>query len=412
MLNRLSLVLLLAACQPKAEALDLAIESGDAVPTRTLTAAELNDAPRLELDHEVEIPGDSTATLLTRVDGLVINDAGEVTLADPQTHVVRVFSRDGKVLRRFGGRGDGPGELRRPFLITSRADTLFVVDENGINMFTLDGRYLDRTPIAMITNRQGRSYAQHFPRTIAATGSRLVISDVPPSMQGHDTTYQETYSLRQVDPQTGVISEAFQQILSEKYYPRGISARWRARFGVERQFGLMPDGAVIVNGFEGRTLNVYVDGRQTARVVFDAPRREVTNRELDALTDQRTRVLKEHMATTEISYPPGYLQKSIKHTKRLPYFRYHPAVGRILVSTDGHVLVHRPDLSEGTFDWDALWGPTVWNVLTNDLRVVGRIELPAGFTPVAFNGSMIAGTTRDSLDVPSVSAYRVRGGVH
>ena len=404
------LCVVVVACQPDATALDPLVGDAVGVPTTTLHAGDVNDVPTLPLTLEANIPGNATHALLTRIQGLLITDAAEVTVPDAQAHIVRVFTRDGELLRQFGGRGDGPGELRRPFLIASFKDTVYVVDERGINVFAPDGRYLRRASIEMISNRKGRSYEQHFPQSIAIADGRAVISETPITMlmQSPDTAYQVYANLRLADLRTGALGEPIQQIPSPVYYPVVPAARWSARFGPEGSFVVRPDASVIVAGLEGRSLDVFVAGLRVRRIVFDVPRREVTRKELEAMTTIRHQRLKDMMEnSSNTAYPANFLKTSVEGTKRLPFFKHHPAVGRIIASEEGRLLVNRPDLSAGGLGWASLRGKTVWNVFSGDFRAVGKVEFPEGFTPLAFHGDMVAGTSVDSLDVPSISGYRI-----
>lgn len=81
---------------------------------------------------------------LERPTGVAIA-AGRVYVVDPPRHTVVAFSPEGHELLRFGGRGDGDGELNFPTSIAPTADgQLLVVDALNFRIvrYSLEGRYL------------------------------------------------------------------------------------------------------------------------------------------------------------------------------------------------------------------------------------------------------------------------------
>ena len=52
--------------------------------------------------------------LFTRIESIVEDTRGRLLVADLQSHEVRVFGSEGDFQFRFGGQGEGPGELTQP----------------------------------------------------------------------------------------------------------------------------------------------------------------------------------------------------------------------------------------------------------------------------------------------------------
>lgn len=66
-----------------------------------------------------------------------IDKEGFIYAVDNREHTVFIFNKEGKLLGKFGGWGQGPGELQWPAKISvdKKSGEIFVKDNTGINMF-------------------------------------------------------------------------------------------------------------------------------------------------------------------------------------------------------------------------------------------------------------------------------------
>ena len=90
--------------------------------------------------------------------GLSIGPHGQVFVLDRQAHSITVFDPEGRFLRRFGGRGEGPGEFRGPSAMTWDAcGRLWVIDafNHRYTAFDSTGRVLEtlRRPFTTVHGR-------------------------------------------------------------------------------------------------------------------------------------------------------------------------------------------------------------------------------------------------------------------
>jgi hypothetical protein len=209
-----------------------------------------------------------------------------------------------------------------------------------------------------------------------------------------------------VNKETGRLGPTFQAILSSLHYPNPAQ-KWSAFFAPQSYFALRADGRVLVAGLDGATIDVFKDGRQERRIIFRAHRRPVTNDEIRGRIERRVSKWAEKAARPGFVMPRNYVRENEKRSKKLPHYRYYPVVGRIIAGRDGKVLVERPDISQGSLDWDGPSGPTRWTLLSSDFELIGNVDLPAGFAPSIMNADEIVGTVRNAVDVPSVEVYSI-----
>lgn len=69
--------------------------------------------------------------LFSRIESIAEDADGRLIVADLQAHEVRVFDPDGRFLYRFGGGGDGPGDLTHPCCLAFGPDGLLWVRESA-----------------------------------------------------------------------------------------------------------------------------------------------------------------------------------------------------------------------------------------------------------------------------------------
>ena len=85
-----------------------------------------------------EIDGDDPY-LFTRIESIVEDAGGRLTVADLQSHQVRIFGSEGTLLFRFGGQGEGLGELTQPCCLGFGPDSaLWVRESVRYSVFRLD----------------------------------------------------------------------------------------------------------------------------------------------------------------------------------------------------------------------------------------------------------------------------------
>ena len=97
------------------------------------------------------VEGDTDYQFHQLLAAMVLPD-GRIATLNAGSHELRIYDGNGRLLRRTGRRGEGPGEFRRPARLYQLADTLAVYDAglDRMSLYTLTGdfvgvRELERT---------------------------------------------------------------------------------------------------------------------------------------------------------------------------------------------------------------------------------------------------------------------------
>ena len=82
-------------------------------------------------------------TELTQPYGIAINSHGEMIVSEFVAHRVSVLDSTGKVIRRFGSRGDRPEQMNYPRGVTvDRDDNVYVTSDHKLQKFSRDGHLI------------------------------------------------------------------------------------------------------------------------------------------------------------------------------------------------------------------------------------------------------------------------------
>ncbi len=76
---------------------------------------------------------------------VAVDGQGNIYAVESLTWSVFKFGADGKFVTKFGGKGDEPGQIHAPQAIAiDKQGRVFVSDINGIQIFSADGRFIER----------------------------------------------------------------------------------------------------------------------------------------------------------------------------------------------------------------------------------------------------------------------------
>lgn len=94
----------------------------------------------LRIEDAIKDLGDT----FTTIEKLAVDGRGFIYALSRTNNMVYKFSREGKYQNKFGGRGDGAGQINSPHAIAvDGKGRVYVSDSNSIRVFDENGRYID-----------------------------------------------------------------------------------------------------------------------------------------------------------------------------------------------------------------------------------------------------------------------------
>jgi hypothetical protein len=392
--------------------IDASVDSPGSASIDTVTAATLAAVPLLKAEPYIEIGGNASKdTQFSSWIDVDYSAHGEIFVVDRLVHNVRVYDRNGKLLRVIGRRGGGPGELDYPDHVLLSNDTLLVMDRTSINRFSLDGRYITRAAYQMNFHDAKLGKVGIAPQTFDVTPKGLVTSANLHVMtpRTDEKPRPDTTSLFYMSGVDGAIEKPFMQVVSSEFYSfaNGVGHRV-ALFAPESYFAVTSDGRVLVDARDGVSVDEYRNGAKTKRLLLMPSRRATTAADVDSLIERQRRLTEDMLKGPDLKAPKGFLKDVVTSLRKLPRQRFFPVADKLIPSNDGSVLMLRPDLSKGGFEWRKVYGTTVWDVISRDLTIIGRVEFPENFTPMIMRGDVVIGKHIDEDDVPSIIGYKLK----
>lgn len=326
--------------------------------------------------------GSSETTAFERISGVFEDRSGRVIIVDGGSAEIRVFGLDGSHLVTWGGKGDGPGEYRRPRLLGRiQNDTMVILDEQDQRISSLSVNGDPGWSLWLMGN------TNPVPRSaLGVLGSgQIVIQNVTffDPAPGRVEVLTDTMDLFLLNPSDGSIVELGPSVApawvwtGEEQVPMPFSPRLSLASHDDRLYALNADGsALLVFGPEGLR-DSWRTGRTAepvSRAHKTAYRRMVEERAFPAEREEAWLSALEHPRLPET----------------LPIF------DKVLASSDGEVWARRYHVGHG---------PKRWDVFSEEGDVLGFAETPGDLSIHQVTEGHVLGVVRDSLGVESVAVF-------
>lgn len=361
--------------------------------------------PKFVIGSGENSDGGEGGILLDRVVAVQSLSDGRVLLANQGSREVLLFDSLGNHLQTFGGRGEGPGELRRIDNVhVCAGDTIMVRANPDLEVFDSAGRFVRRIRYrpdgvgrrVFGVSRDCQRFVSHEDGKQPPLGKYGLATDVlvwsDASFMAFDTVTESPTAEGRTrrNPSTGGLMFAIP--------PWGIFW-WTMALGRES----------LVVGF-GRAPEVrsYApDGRLTRIARWRQVAEPVTVRDRVAYMEKR----RDYISTKEGLFPPDlkFLFPDLSDVEDIP--SHKPLFGELKVDDEGNVWLRRfPSESLGMYDGAAPMEPPPnerWILLGEDGWWLGGIEMPDRFELHSIARGVVYGVHRDSLGIETATAYRI-----
>ena len=381
-----------------------------------------------QLDEVLRIGSLESTDLVRGVLDLAIGPDSALYVAQVMVPAVTVFSLDGRVLRRIGRAGQGPGDFQlAAFGVGWIGDTLWIADDHRIQLFTTNERVPEEviqfalpmpeegtrlTPGRMLAD--GTLVAGR--RSITDWRAWLTASSLPLRRLSRSGEILDTIAI--VDWSSSAVE-----------YEADPGRPWLAihplkdlpPFGQNEYLTtLKPDGSAVVQigrVHESGTpptfdiLVISISGDTLVQRAVEYEPREVTSAMESRLADEfAAMVVGDHISP----FLRGSTSETIRERRRRAVRRafrvpeYHPPVRQVVAGTDGTIWLLR-EMREDRVD--------VWEIYDSDGTLEGTVEVGQGrSSPVPWSPRLgialasrdeVWGTTLDEYEVPYIHRYRV-----
>jgi hypothetical protein len=296
-----------------------------------------------------------------------------VVVGDLGAWALREFSPQGRVVKRFGRKGKGPGEIEYLFYMFRCGDSLVTKDLQGlVSVFNLNGTFvrafqLKTTPYRMACNARMRFAVMGW------EANNAIKSEVNRSPADYWLARADT----NVETQLGKMPGA--ERIGQRPLPLGRDPRVA--------IGLTTAYVALADSLEVRRFDL--EGRPLAPMLDRIPRVAATQADLDAEREREIAALGER-ARAAIT----------RDYAVVPLARFLPATRELVVDRDDNLWVqHFPRAAS----------PTVrWTVFSPQGQVRATIELPRVFDVYEVGRDYILGRYIDPNEsVPEVRMYRL-----
>jgi hypothetical protein len=322
-------------------------------------------------------------------------DHDRYLIANDGSYEVREYDARGRLVRSFGGEGEGPGEFRSIDALILAGDTLIAFDRQlrRLSKFSLTGQFLTSTTLegtgAGLTGLPHRapdgSFIAGWTISTALTRADSGFAKAGDVVRGQVLLIHHKPS-GQIADTLGTFPGNEEALVESG----GSAASTRAPFSLGFSLATW-EGSVVVGTQERFELRMY-NGSVLDRLI------RVANPD-SLVTPDRFRELVDRLVSQA---PTLGLAEFVANTPE-PRTTVVPAYGRLLVGSDGRLWV-----SESAF-----WYLTArrWHVFDVDGRRIATVELPERFNLMDAGADYVLGVWRDDLDVEHVQAFELSAGL-
>lgn len=347
--------------------------------------------------------GGATDILFGSIRSLVVLPSGRLAVADEHSAVVSVFDPDGQFVHRFGGHGEGPGEVGGIWnLYGCAGDTVIVRFRSELSFFGGDGEFIRRiNSTGAGTTWSLETIAPDCLRFIASRGAGR-----PAASAGQERVLQRV--LVRTDDGFVVTDTIAREVTGEGFTGslRGedvfVALPWTP---VDANVELRGDQLLAGYGRWAEFRVHSIGGGLEQLIRWHATPDEVTAADRDRYMAKRAEFLGRYEGSPDalFSFP------SLREFPRVP--THKPFFDRFLVDDAGNIWArHFPSIGLGIQDLRPPRDPAppeTWTVLDSAGVWLGSVHLPDGFAAHEVANGRVYGVHTAPLRAQTVRVYRL-----
>ena len=287
---------------------------------------------KLEADPQFGRNEDWDLHIRDKRQDLLVGPNGSIYIASSLDHCVRMFDPTGKFIKKFGKKGQGPGDLTNPGSLSILDENILVIGEYAtllrISLFKLDGTFIK------IIKTRSSCY-----RPVALSEGKIayLAMHYGPEKNSSQDIRKE---IKILDINTGEESvvDKFDHVFKYRTNSRGAMTSDDA-FPEEVFFVQTKSGNLVTGSTDRSFLNVFSPGGEKLRTVdlkTDPPK---VNR--DYIERLREHKIRSYDDRKDKSYYEGLINSIKKSNFFLTPGQDFPSMKEMIVDSQGHILVFK-----------------------------------------------------------------------
>lgn len=359
--------------------------------------------PAVTIGTDDAVGGGEADILFGSIRSMAVLPSGRLAVADEHSAVVSVFDPDGQLVHRFGGRGEGPGEVGGIWDLYGCADdTVIVRFRTQLSFFGGDGEFIRR----VISTGAGTTWGV---RAIAPDCAHFVVSrsaDGPAPPAGQEWLSRTV--LARTDG-TFVVRDTIARVVTSEVFAASLRGEEVIVFlpWTPVDFNVELRGEQLVTGFgKWAEFRVHSLGGGLGELIrWHAVADEVTAADRDRYNDKRNEFLARYEDSPDalFSFPP------LREFPRVP--THKPFFDRFLLDDQSNIWArHFPPNGLGIQDLRPPHdppAPETWTVLNSAGAWLGPVHLPSGFAAHEVANDRVYGVYTAPHGAQTVRVYRL-----
>ncbi len=361
-------------------------ESGTLLSQADQCARQLDSAPLLSIDGS-----DADAQQLYHVSGGLIFPDGRVALTSSGTHSVMLFGADGRHVRSFGRKGEGPQEFRTLAGLWRVSDSLILVadpSKSRVSFLTNDLRFAERAQLA--TGSHVR-----WPAVVGVAGGSVLAINGQAFEAGQlgVGVVRPPFEFIRFE-RNGTLVDTVLTMPGREFFipaPERSASTQAIPFGRSVLYAIGRNALITLDTDVATLRFLDLTRGDTREVVLPLTRSDVTRGDIERYKAQR------HTTATSPSQ-----KRLARELDNIPFPRRFPVADRMLVGQDGSVWIREFRVSDV--------GVATWLIFSPDRGEICTMHLPAALELLDATRDRVLVLSADSDGLESIFLHRYDSG--